>query len=128
MGVVILRILTSIVGGSAVSWLTSNLMVIGIAGAALLVTNAVTGTVWYVKGHNAAAAKCRVSTLIRERDELKRDRDIQKSTAEHYSQLSKELQDREDARELSGAKNASELRHVDGCVVPNRVRKSGTKR
>jgi hypothetical protein len=127
MAAIVIRVLTMVLGGGAVSWLTSNLMMIGIAAAALLVTNLASGFIWYTKGYNSAAEKCHVATLIRERDELKRDRDIQKSTAEHYSKLSKDLQDREDARELQGAKDATSFKHVDGCVVPSRLRKSRPK-
>jgi hypothetical protein len=99
MGAVILRILASILPG----WLSSNLMIIGIAAATVLVTNAVSGVVWYVKGHNSAAAQCHVATLIRERDELRRDLGVQKLTAEQASQLANELSEREAAREQKGA-------------------------
>jgi uncharacterized membrane protein len=124
MGAVILRILASILPG----WLSSNLMIIGIAAATVLVTNAVSGVVWYVKGHNSAAAQCHVATLIRERDELRRDLGVQKLTAEQASQLANELSEREAAREQKGAEDAAAIKHVDGCVVPNRVRSSRPKR
>lgn len=124
----IVTILTTVLGATAAQFILRNLMMLGIAAAVLAGSNAITGLVAYVKGHNAAAAKCQVATLKVERDQLKRDVTVQKSTSEFYQKRAAELEAKEAEREKLGAKDAEIVKPIVGCVVPERMRRNRAKR
>jgi hypothetical protein len=99
----------------------TNIKWLLISAAVVIVTSGITGGIMYVKGYNAAAAKCKLTTIIRERDELKRDRDVQKSTSEYYRAEAARLSALQAAREQKDAEDAVNVKPIEGCVVPEIV-------
>lgn len=65
---------------AAFAWVMKNLMIIAVAAGVLLVSNLLTGWVSYVRGYNSAATQCKLNTVIRERDEARRDLKIAEDT------------------------------------------------
>jgi hypothetical protein len=113
----ILTVLTTVLGATVAQWLVRNLMMIGIAAAVLAGSNLISAVTFYVKGHNAAAAKCQVNSIKRERDELKRDLGVQKKVADEVSAELETLRLREAEREQKGAEDAAKVTQIPGCVV-----------
>lgn len=112
-----LKLITMVLGGSAVSWLTSNLAMLGIAAAVMLVTNLGTGIGFYIKGYNSAADKCKVASVARERDEARRDLRVQQQVADDATKQLAALQQREQARNTKELEDAQTTKPLEGCVV-----------
>lgn len=72
--------LTFVLGASAASWILSRMKMILIIGAAFIISNGISSVYWYLKGYNSAATQCKLSTVIRERDEARRDLKIAAQT------------------------------------------------
>ena len=106
--------------GPWIKSLVTNLTIVLICGALLIVTNGISVTIGYVKGHNSAVAQCKVNTLIRERDELKRDRDVQKETGDFLRKEVNRLSTAQAKREQKDAEDAANFTPIPGCVVPAR--------
>lgn len=105
----------------AFNFVTGNSTVFLIGGAVLLASNAISGGIGYYKGYNTAATGCRVNTIIRERDELKRDRDVQKTLANEVARELAQLKDREEKR---GEQNVQDqqtdaVKPSADCTVPD---------
>lgn len=73
--------LTFILGASAAGWILARLKMIAIIAAAFVVTNAASGVIGYIKGHNKAAIACRLNDVVRQRDEALRDLKIARDLA-----------------------------------------------
>ncbi len=99
----------------------TNIKWLLISAAVVIVSSGITGVVSYVKGYNAAAGKCQLATLKRERDELKRDLGVQKSTSEFYRVEAARLAALQASREQKDAEDAINVKPIEGCVVPERV-------
>lgn len=128
---ILVKVATMVLGGGIVSWLTKNLMLLGISAALLLVTNLVSAGVWYFKGHAAAQAKCEVNTLNRRIDELTRDKNIAKSIADETTAALDTLKQREADREQRAKDDAANVKPIEGCVIdprPNPARRGLRKR
>ena len=115
----ILGILGRLLGGGAVSFITSKLGIVAIMGVLLLVTNLIGGLYWNVNGYNRAIAKCNTQSLKREISELKRDRDTQKVAADFLALRVQELEGRAAAGDQKVADYEAELakRKNDPCVL-----------
>lgn len=114
-----------------VGTIISNLQTLLICAAVLIVTNGATGLFAYVKGHNAAAAKCKINSVIRERDEARRDRDNAVSTSKFLKDQLDRIGTDEAGRNKKDAEDAANTKPIDGCVidaVPSRVRKRGPRK
>lgn len=96
-----------------------NIKIVLICAAVVVVTNGITATVFYVKGYNSAATKCKMNTVIRERDEARRDLAVQKDTAEYYKLESQRLQAAEVERKLRDGQYAATIAPITGCVAPS---------
>jgi hypothetical protein len=104
--------------GPLVQRAVNNIKMVAIFAAILLITNFGTGVVYYIKGHNAAAAQCKIGSLIRERDEARRDRDTAVSTSSFLKTQLDAINTRQSAREQKDTEDAAKLPTVVGCTVP----------
>lgn len=96
----------------------NNIKMVAICAAVVIITNGGTALVFYVKGHNAAAAQCKIGSLIRERDEARRDRDVAVSTSTTIKAQLDAINARQAEREQKDAEDASKLKPIVGCTVP----------
>lgn len=74
-------IVASIMGGAIFSWLRSNLLIIGVATAVVVATNAMSALWFYTSGANAARAKCETASLRLRINTLERDLTVQRTVA-----------------------------------------------
>lgn len=133
---IVARIAATLLGQSAVGWIASNLMWIGVGAAILIGSNLITGVWQHMKGYNSAASKCQTNTLRVEIRDLKRDRDIQKDAAAAAAAALAARNDREQELDQKVANYEQELakRPPDGSCrlvpadFPRRVRGSGDRR
>lgn len=117
---ILVKVATMVLGGGIVSWLTKNLMILGISAALLVVTNLVSSAVWYLKGHAAAQAKCEVNTLNRRIDELTRDKNIAQSVANETTAALETLKQKEIDRDQRAVEEAANVKPIEGCVIDPR--------
>lgn len=114
-------VLTFVIGASAAGWVLARLKMLLITGAAFLLSNAASYGVGYFIGHNKAANACKVSTVLRERDEARRDLKIALDTG---AKLKQELQQRDGrmaAADKKVAEYADELqRKIDALDAADR--------
>lgn len=104
-----------------------NLIKIAVAAAVLLVSNLVTGVVFYIKGHNVAAEQCKIGSLNRELKETKRDLATAVDTSAFLNKKLAELQAKQEAREKKDAEDAAKIKPIDGCVVPALPKSRGVR-
>lgn len=80
--------LTFVLGASIAGWILARVKMLLIFAAILAVSNGATGVFFYLKGYNSAVSECKANTLLRERDEARRDLKVASDTA---TVLKKEL-------------------------------------
>lgn len=112
----------------AIAWVWKNIQLMLIVSAVVVVSNAIVGIGAFIKGYNSAALKCQVATLVRERNELKRDLGVQKDTSKYLQTEVARLSSIQSQRDQEDANRTANIKPIDGCVVPSgRVRNPRTK-
>lgn len=96
----------------------SNIKIALICLALVAITNGITALVFYSKGYNSAASQCKMNTVIRERDEARRDLKVQADTAEYYKSQVDLLTAKELERKMKEGEYAAGLKPIVGCVAP----------